>query len=71
MKNRFPMTAAGVTSMMRTANLRRSVMVALAAGLLLRSYVIRELVVTEVFLTLMFGVVALVAGTVYLVASKS
>ena len=46
-------------------------MVALAAGLLLRSYVIRELVVTEVFLALMFGVVALVAGTVYLVASKS
>jgi hypothetical protein len=69
MKNGLRLIAGWVASMIRTARVRRSLVAVLAAVLLLRSHVVRELVAAEFLFALAFVVVLAAAGAAYLIGS--
>jgi len=69
MKNELRLIAARAATMIRTARVRRSLVAVLAAILLLRSYVVRELLATEFLFALAFVVVLAAGGAAYLIGS--
>src|SRR5260370_39259663 len=67
MKNGLRLIAGWAASMIRTARVRRSLVAVLAAVLLLRSHVVRELVAAEFLFALAFVVVLAAAGAAWVV----
>jgi hypothetical protein len=69
MKNCLEITKTFANSIVRTARVRKGLVVVAAAVFPLKFYLVRELLAAELFFALGFAVVMVIGGTAYLIGS--